>query len=175
MSEDEFQMKPKVIIKRIGEQFRTGDPDSPVNQVIARWKGHDFTVKVNGQWRLEGFIDYFRWWNDLACAVDSTQPRSLPPQCFDPIGIARLFGLPVEEFARYLPRQPNQIFGDPGRKNTTKEIAAFAAVRREEGKTWKEIYDEWKHNHPDDAIVKTADTIREAYRRHYADKANKPY
>ena len=108
-------MKPKEIIKRIGEEVRTGDPDSPVNQVIARWKGHDFTVKFNGQWRLEGFVDYFRWWNDLACAVDLTQPRSLPPQCFDPIGIARLFGLPVEEFVRYLPNVNRHVIDGLGR------------------------------------------------------------
>jgi hypothetical protein len=70
---------------------------------------------------------------------------------------------------------PRRIIGKPGRKNTTKEIAAFAAVRREQGRTWREIFDDWKHHHPDDAVVKHPDTIREAYRRHYGDKANKPY
>jgi hypothetical protein len=168
-------MNPKQIMKRIAEERRSGDPESPLNQAVANWKGHDFSVKVNGHWRLEGFIDFFRSINDLMCAVDPAQPPSLPPQCFDPIGIARLFGLPVDEFARYLPRQPRRIFGEPGRKSTTKEIAALAAVRREEAKTWREIFDEWKQRHPDDGVVKTPDTIREAYRRHYGDKANKPY
>ncbi len=168
-------MHPKEIVNRIAEEIRSGDPNNPVNQTIARWKGHQCIVKVNGQWQLEGFIDYLRWWNDLACAVDPSRPRAIPPHCFHPIGIARMFRLPVEEFARFLPRQPGRTIGKPGRKNTTKHIADFAAVRREQRKTWREIYEDWKHAQPDDAVVKSKETVREAYRRHYGDKANKPY
>ncbi len=168
-------MKPEEIIKRIAEEIRSGKPNSSVNQTIARWKGHQYIVKVNGQWQLEGFIDYLRWWNDLACAVDPSRPRAIPPHCFHPLGIASLFGLPVEEFARFVPPQPRRIIGRPGRKTTTKHIADFAAVRRESGRSWREIYEDWRHDRPDDAVVKSPETIREAYRRNYGDKADKPY
>lgn len=66
--------------------------------------------------------------------------------------------------------RPRHIIGRPGRKNTTEDIAAFAAVRRRNKMTWRE-----RHNHSDDDRVKNTETIREAYRRHYGDKAGKKY
>ena len=46
---------------------------------------------------------WFKYWVELACAVDPSHPNPLTPQCFDPIGIAKLFGFPIEEFAEFLP------------------------------------------------------------------------
>ena len=72
-----------------------------------------------------------------------------------------------------LPR-PRRIIGKPGRRNTTMDIADFAAVRRERGITWNEICVEWNQKYPDDDRVKSSETLREAYRRHYGGKAGKP-
>lgn len=74
-----------------------------------------------------------------------------------------------------IPAKPRRIIGKPGRQNSTKDIADFAAVRRERGMTWKQIFVAWKRQYPDDKRVKNRDTIREAYRRHYGDKAGKGY
>ena len=73
-----------------------------------------------------------------------------------------------------LPR-PRRIVGKPGRRNTTMDIADFAAVRRERGLTWNEIFVEWKQQYPDDDRVKSPETLREAYRRHYGGKAGKAF
>jgi hypothetical protein len=59
--------------------------------------------------------------------------------------------------------------GTPGRKNTTADIAEFANPRRPH-KTWKEILGEWRTAFPDDARVKSAEQIHEAWRRHYRKK-----
>ena len=69
---------------------------------------------------------------------------------------------------------PRRIVGKPGRCNSTKDIADYAADRKAE-MTWNEIFHEWKGTRPDDSRVKSAATIREAYRRHYGDKAGKRY
>jgi hypothetical protein len=56
----------------------------------------------------------------------------------------------------------------PGRKNTTKDIADFAAARR--GKqTWKDTAQEWNKKHPDRHV--TANKVRDAWRREHGDKA----
>jgi hypothetical protein len=61
--------------------------------------------------------------------------------------------------------------GKPGRKPSTADIARFANERRP-GKTWKEIYVEWKRRHPNDPRTATLswEKVREAWRRHYRDK-----
>jgi hypothetical protein len=112
--EEITKAKIEQVMKRIADERRSGDPESPVNQAIKKWEGHDFTVKVNDQWRLEGFIEFFMSMNDLLCAADPTWPRSLKPQCFDPVGIARLCGFPVEEFAQFLPPTDSYVIGGIG-------------------------------------------------------------
>lgn len=94
--------------------------------------------------------------------------------------MAESVGLEVEDLLLLSTRvsvspRPRRIVGKPGRRNVTKDIADFAAVRRERGMTWNEIFIEWKRLHPDDDRVNNAETIREAYRRHYGDKAGKGY
>jgi len=69
--------------------------------------------------------------------------------------------------------QPRRVIGKPGRKSTTKHIADFAAQRRAAGKTWMQILSDWRQHRPDDTVVKGVQTIREAYRRYYGDKAHK--
>ncbi len=71
--------------------------------------------------------------------------------------------------------QPRRVIGKPGRKSTTKHIADFAAQCRAAGMSWRQILADWRHHCPDDDTVKSTETIREAYRRFYGDKANKRY
>lgn len=84
-------------LERIAEAMKNPDPHLQV--VLARWQGHDFTVRVNGKWRLEGFISYFKAVQEIVAAVDGTTSPGLPPQCLDPVQIARFFRIPLEEFA----------------------------------------------------------------------------
>lgn len=70
--------------------------------------------------------------------------------------------------------KPRRIIGRPGRKNTTKDIAEFVAVRKDL-MTFNQMFAEWKRNFPNDERVKGPETLREAYRRHYGDKKGKGY
>ena len=70
--------------------------------------------------------------------------------------------------------KPRRIIGRPGRKNTTMDIADFVAVRKDL-MTNNQMFAEWKRNFPNDERVKGTESLREAYRRHYGDKAGKAY
>ena len=61
--------------------------------------------------------------------------------------------------------------GKPGRKPSTADIAQFANERRPK-LTWKEIYVDWKRQHPNDprTATITSENIREAWRRYYGKK-----
>jgi hypothetical protein len=63
--------------------------------------------------------------------------------------------------------------GTPGRPADTVHIAKFANTRRkrQKPKPWTEIYVEWKFENPKDERVKGPETIREAWRRHFGDRA----
>ena len=65
--------------------------------------------------------------------------------------------------------------GKPGRKKTTEDIGEFARLGRLRDLTLNEQFCEWKRLHPDDERVKHPEHIREAYRRHFGDKAGKHY
>ncbi len=69
---------------------------------------------------------------------------------------------------------PRRIIGKPGRRNTTQDIADFVAVRKHV-MTYNQMFDEWKQKHADDERVTGTESLREAYRRHYGDKAGKRY
>jgi hypothetical protein len=84
-------------LDRIAEALK--NPDSQLQAVLARWQDHDFTVRVDGKWRLEGFINFFQSVVETLAAVDGAQPPPLPSQCLDPVQIARFFRIPLDEFA----------------------------------------------------------------------------
>lgn len=69
--------------------------------------------------------------------------------------------------------KPIHVKGTPGRKTTTAELGFFAAERRERGLTWSDIFAEWKKLFPEDKRVTYVGIIRDAYRRHFGDKAKK--
>ncbi|MHC4880394.1 MAG: hypothetical protein ACYTGL_28425 [Planctomycetota bacterium] len=90
--------------------------------------------------------------------------------------MANAVGLEVDDLLLMYPatagiQKPRRIKGLPGRRATTAELGFFAAERRERGLTWQEILVEWRTLFPKDMRVKHKDIIREAYRRHYGDKA----
>lgn len=103
--------------------------------------------------------------------------------------IAAVNGLSLEDIAISIGSQatihivslpPSAQAGMPGRNNTTSDIALFAwrqkrrAAQCNERVTWKDIYVEWRQAFPDDTRVKSPETVREAYRRHYGDKRKRP-
>ena len=63
--------------------------------------------------------------------------------------------------------------GKPGRPAKTRDIAKFANTlrKRKQPKSWSDILVDWKAKHPDDDRVKDWQAVREAWRRHFGDKA----
>lgn len=96
-------------IERIMKAIRDAEPGSGAAQLKMDWEEHDHPVRVNGQWRLEGFISYFRYTFGLMRAVDPTLSPNLPAQCFDPAAIATLFGIPITELAPWLDDDENSL------------------------------------------------------------------
>ena len=66
---------------------------------------------------------------------------------------------------------PPSAPGSPGRKSDTYDIACFANERRP-AMTWDGIYREWVRQSPSDKRVRDKESIREAHRRFFGDKAN---
>ncbi len=92
--------------------------------------------------------------------------------------MADVVGLEVDDLLLMPPAtvgvpKPRRVIGLPGRKVTTAELGFFAAERRERGLTWQEILVEWRALFPKDKRITDKNIIREAYRRHYGDKAGK--
>lgn len=92
--------------------------------------------------------------------------------------MADVVGLEVDDLLLMHPAtagipKPCRVKGLPGRKATTAELGFFAAERRERGLTWQQIFVEWRALFRKDERVTHKNIIREAYRRHYGDKAGK--
>jgi hypothetical protein len=147
--------------ERIGDALANVQPGSELDQVLKRWEGHDFTVKISGRWRLNGFIDFFQNMLEISHAVDPSIDPRLPVQCYDPKYIAQFFRIPLEELVRLEDK------GSPGRKRTMDDVADFAAVRRRRGTPWKDILREWREEHSDDKRQITLSRMREAFYRKY--------
>lgn len=149
------------LYERIGDALANVQPGSELDQVLKRWEGHDFTVKIGDTWLLGGFIDFFQNAVDIIHAVDSSIDPRLPVQCYDPECIAHFFRIPLEELVCVEDK------GSPGRKRTMDDVAEFAAVRRKKGRPWKDILREWRKEHPDDKRKVTLSRMREAFYRKY--------
>ena len=70
--------------------------------------------------------------------------------------------------------KPRRVTGKPGRKESTRDIADFVAVRKETA-TLNQIYLEWRKTYPNDTRVKKPEDMPLACRRIHGDKAKKPY
>ncbi|HQZ63792.1 MAG TPA: hypothetical protein PLY87_01895 [Planctomycetaceae bacterium] len=90
--------------------------------------------------------------------------------------MAKEVGLQLDDFlllhpSRFESRQQHPSPpGRPGRKEETRDIAEFANSRRPQ-MTWAEIYREWKQQFPSDVRVHNKESIRDAHRRYFGDKA----
>lgn len=93
--------------ERIANALRNVEPGSELDQVLQRWEGFEFTVQQDGEWLLEGFINFFQNAFEIVRAVDPSIPPQLPPQCFNTESIARLFRLPEDAFTGYRREQPS--------------------------------------------------------------------
>jgi hypothetical protein len=56
MDEAEF----KYIVERIKEAQASGETDTKLGRVLAKWKGIDTPIHRDGKWLLEGFIMTFK-------------------------------------------------------------------------------------------------------------------
>jgi len=57
--------------------------------------------------------------------------------------------------------------GRGGRPNTTADIAEFANRLKKNGKTYKEIVQQWREEHPLDQRVKSSEQVRGIRKRHF--------
>ncbi len=55
--------------------------------------------------------------------------------------------------------------GEPGRKRVMTEVAIFAKSQRDDGKTWKEVFQACRERFPNDDRVNNSDQIRKAVNR----------
>ena len=92
MAEDKVQHRTDVASNGSGE------PETEEDRVEALWRGHDFTVKVNGRWCLDGFIKWYLHAFEILRARDPNTYRQFPPRLCDPLVIALMHGIPPEEF-----------------------------------------------------------------------------
>lgn len=84
---------------RIAKALRDPEPGSQVEIVVRKWRNFDFTVGRNGEWLLEGFVNFFQMHHEIARAVDPSFPDKLPAHCFSAEFISELFRLPEDAFS----------------------------------------------------------------------------
>lgn len=84
--------------ERIRTTIESGDTDSELGKVLARWKDHDIVIWRDGKWLYEGFILYFKKLAETLSTIDPSIPPDVPPHLLDPAQVASLFGIPAEEF-----------------------------------------------------------------------------
>lgn len=140
---------------------------SPTPEYLAvkkRWEGFEHTIRINGKWRLEGFVTLITHQHELLRCVDPSLPL-IPAHLFEPKVIAFMFGIPPEELGCRSGK-----LGKPGRPPTMTDIADFANERRPKV-MWKDIFDEWKRLHPNDTREITFGKMKEAHARVYGRKA----
>lgn len=153
-------MTPKEL--RAGLVALSKSPTPEYKAVMQRWEGFEHTVRINGKWRLEGFVTWITYQHELLRCVDPSLPPIPRPHLFEPKLIAFMFEIPLEE----LGCRSGKI-GMPGRPTTTRDLAEFANDRRPR-LTWKEIATEWKRLHSQETREITPDKMKEAHRRAYS-------
>lgn len=158
-----MHMNSEQLIEKLNEELAR--PESAASEVVAAWKNVKHVVKIDRQWRMQGFMSFFMHSYELLRSVDSSLPVDLPAHLYDRKLIARLFRIPESELG--ISSTIAGPVGKPGRRSSTKPLADFALERRPQ-LTWKEISKEWKTIQPDQPS--TPEKIREAYRRFYRGK-----
>jgi hypothetical protein len=95
MDEAEF----KYIIDCIKQAEASGETDTPLGRVLAKWGDIDIPVgDGKGRWLLEGFIMTFKRYREILNAIDPSVSPDVPPHLLDPVQIAHFFGIRLEDF-----------------------------------------------------------------------------
>jgi hypothetical protein len=133
--------RTKYIFDRIRHVEQSGETDTPVGKVLAKWEGIDIPVgDGEGKWLLEGFIMTFKRDLEILNAVDPSVSPDLPPHLLDPVQIAYFFGLPLEDFNGFsgpgIEAECKQIdtheeFGEPPQEVGTAEAADILGVSKD--------------------------------------------
>lgn len=75
----------------------SGNEDTELGRAVASWRGHEFIVKRNGKWCLDGFFKWHIHGWEIVRARDPNAPSQPPSYLFDPAWIARMYRIPEEE------------------------------------------------------------------------------
>lgn len=136
MDEAEF----KYIIDCIKQAEASGETDTPLGNVLAKWKDIDIPVGKNGKWLLDGFIMTFKREREILAAIDPTISPDLPPHLLDPAQIAYFMGLPLEDFNGFSSHSittecersdAHEEFGEPPQEVGTAEAAEILGVSKD--------------------------------------------
>lgn len=95
---------------------------------------------------------------------------SLPVLCGGDNGEPRYLESVVDEFLKQWARSLGSTRPEPGRPDTTSDIATFVDELKTKGRSWKECFAECKRKWPDDLRVISREQVRDHWRRHYGDK-----
>jgi hypothetical protein len=98
------------ICERIKDGKKTGETDTRLGRVLAKWRDHEFPIQRDGKWLLEGFIMEAKRHREIYSAIDPTISPDLPPHLLDPVQIAHFWSIPLEEFSW----SPNPVDGAEG-------------------------------------------------------------
>lgn len=129
----------KYMIDRIREAKESGETDTKLGKVLAKWKDHEFPIQRDGKWLLEGFIMEFKKQREILSAIDPTISPHLPPHLLDPVQIAHFWGIPLEEF-NWPPHQAVEVDGwsrqnyedaEPPKEVGTAEAADILGVSKD--------------------------------------------
>lgn len=89
--------RTKRIVNRIKQAKESGETETRLGRVLAKWKDFDIPIGRNGKWLLEGFIMTFKREMEILSAFDPSISPDLPPHLLDPVQIAYFFSLPQDE------------------------------------------------------------------------------
>src|ERR1022692_965406 len=86
---------------RIREAKASGETDTKLGRVLAKWKDHLIPIQRDGKWLLEGFIMTFKRDLEILNAIDPSISPDVPPHLLDPAQIAYFYGIKLEDFSGF--------------------------------------------------------------------------
>jgi len=86
------ELTPQEYVDGIRDLIETGETDD-----LRHWGDGNFTVRQNGKWLYEGFVNVFQALHEAMRAIDPSIPAGLPSHCLDPEVIVMFFRIPLKE------------------------------------------------------------------------------
>ena len=124
---------------RIREAKASGETDTKLGRVLAKWKDHLIPIQRDGKWLLDGFIMTFKRDLEILNAIDPSISPDVPPHLLDPAQIAYFYGIKLEDFSGF-PGQTIEVgckrndtheeFGEPPQEVGTAEAAEILGVSK---------------------------------------------